>query len=140
MLNLVKCFLIIFLQIMIALNDPLRKDGMIKMLLGDVLTIEDEHGNKHELVSLGGLYIDANNFRMPGLPFRIMKTVALRDDDIFLLTYPKTGSIRYSLLIFSDLDRENLQNIRLGLICDMVFGLFKPCILSLYSKFQKNKK
>lgn len=81
-----------FFQIFYALNDPLRKDEMVKELLEDVITIEDENGNIHELVSLGGLFFDANNFRMPGLDFTNIKTVALQDDDIFLLTYPKTGT------------------------------------------------
>lgn len=80
------------LQILVALNDPERKDATIKEILSNVFTLEDESGNKHDLVNLCGLYFSPRLFRTREMLFLDTKRVQLLGDDIILASYPKTGN------------------------------------------------
>lgn len=83
------------IQILDALNDPKRNEEMVKELMDNVHTIEDENGNKHKLFSLGGLFLDANKFCKQSTSMRNTKNFSLRDDDIILAACPKTGIVIY---------------------------------------------
>lgn len=78
---------------MSALNDPDKKSETLKSLLERVQIIEDEKGNKQEIVSIGGLYLDAKIIRFPKRMLSDTKNMSLRDDDTILATSPKTGTV-----------------------------------------------
>lgn len=79
-------------QILVALNDPEKKDATVEELIKNARTIEDEQGEAHRMVSAGGLYMDVNYFRIPNKGLKNTRKVLLREDDIFLATCPKTGT------------------------------------------------
>lgn len=91
---------IFFAQILAALNDPERKYATIKDLLDNVVTLEDEHGQKHELVNLGGFFFNVKLFRTRERLFVDTKRVLLRDDDVIVITFPKTGDCSNNLFTF----------------------------------------
>lgn len=72
---------------------------MIKPLLEKVQAIEDENGEKQEMVSLGGLYVDAKFLRVYIRNIRNTKKWPLRDDDILLVSFPKTGNVLLCIYI-----------------------------------------
>lgn len=76
-----------------ALNEPDRKDAMIKELLDNVKTVKDENGEQQELVSLDGLCFNVKHLRPPVARTNVTRTISLRDDDIILATCPKTGTL-----------------------------------------------
>lgn len=80
------------IKIIVALNDPKRKDGMMKELLDNVRIIEDENGEKENEVSVGGLFMHTRLFTLPNRQLRETWKMSLRDDDIILATAPKTGA------------------------------------------------
>lgn len=85
------------IQIIVALNDPKRKDGMVKELLDNVRVIEDENGEKEHEISLGGLFVHTTIFTAPTREFRETWKFPLREDDIILATCPKTGADTFFL-------------------------------------------
>lgn len=85
----------LFYKIIEAVNDPERKDSMLKELLKNATTLTDENGETHKLISLGGLYLDPKFFQAPGQTLNDTKTIPFRDDDILLLTHPKTGTYAF---------------------------------------------
>lgn len=60
--------------------------------MDDIRTIKDEHGEIHELVCLGGLYVAVRNFQNNGRLCVDIQEQLLYDDDVILATNPKTGN------------------------------------------------
>ena len=80
---------------MAALHDPTKKVEVCDALLADIDVVEDEFGEKHELIEIGDLTF--NKRMLLSTQKRLIadpKQVKLRESDILLPTYPKTGNIR----------------------------------------------
>lgn len=75
---------------MAALNDPFRREDMLKELVENSPIIEDENGSKQRIISIGGLYVDKKFFDI-GKVLKNTMQMTLLDDDIILATCPKTG-------------------------------------------------
>jgi len=82
---------VLFLQIFTALNTPETKQATIKRLLEDKRVITDEEGETHEFVDLGGLCFPTKLFETQERLFQNPKYTVIREDDVLLATYPKTG-------------------------------------------------
>ena len=78
-------------QIFTALNTPETKQATIKRLLDEKLVITDEEGETHEVVEMGGLRFPTKLFESQERLFQNTKDTVIREDDVFLATYPKTG-------------------------------------------------
>jgi len=53
--------------------------------------ITDEEGETHEVVEMGGLRFPTKLFETQEMLFQKTKETVMREDDVFLASYPKTG-------------------------------------------------
>lgn len=81
------------LKVTEALTDPNKRAEVIESLMSNVRVLEDEFGKQFKLVRLGDINMPLEGFtREGGRKFRDISTTPLRDDDVLLISFPKTGS------------------------------------------------
>ena len=81
-----------------AIHDTKTKDETIRKLLEEAEIIEDEHG-KYELIHVGELAFSSKMFRVSDARvFLDPKTYDVWEDDVLLVSFPKTGRILHWLL------------------------------------------
>lgn len=89
----------IFNQLAKEKNDPEKRETLIQKLTPHVKVLTDECGNDYKLVRICDLNLPLDGFiKDDKVMFRDIKTTALRDDDVMLLNYPKTG-VFFSIFI-----------------------------------------
>lgn len=81
-----------FSQVVAALKDSEKRHSMVKQLSENAIVIEDEHGQQYKVVPLKDINIPLEIVLSKGADWlRDITSVRLREDDIILLSYPKTG-------------------------------------------------
>lgn len=66
---------------------------MVKELQKHPKVIVDENGTRHEVTNVGGLIVGSKCFEIPQILLSNTKAISFRDDDILLVTQPKTGTV-----------------------------------------------
>lgn len=81
------------------MKDPTKQADVLQKLMPNVKVFEDEFGKQFKVVSLRDLTIPLDGLtKGGGLKFRDITTDSIRDSDILLVSYPKTGIPQCMLL------------------------------------------
>lgn len=76
-----------------ALKDPNKRDEAMQLLMPNVRILEDEFGKQYKVVQIGEMNLPLAGFtKEGGRRFRDITTTAMRDDDVLLISFPKTGN------------------------------------------------
>lgn len=83
--------------------DPAKKAEFMKIIQDNMSVMTDEFGEQLKVLHIGDMNIPVDVLTSTGKrKFRDIRETPLRDDDVFIVSYPKTGNM-YILVIIKDL-------------------------------------
>lgn len=74
------------------IEDPEKRDEVTKQIMANTVVLTDEFGKQYKTVKIGKMVLPSSGLtRKGGRKFRDISTTKFRDDDVMLLSLPKTG-------------------------------------------------